>query len=122
MTHLRPDEIDRRVRETFGVEPAAIRRVTDGALAAAEGPPRRTWVLRAIVATVSVLALAAAVAWWPRPPVPAETTEQVVTASFVDGVLVLSFPDGSASISGADRRDERPPDGFGIVLVNGDTR
>lgn len=116
------DDLDRTLRESFAPEPEAVRRVVAGARAAAERHPRGSWAVRAVVATAAVLALAAAVAWWTRPPAPAETTEQVVTASFIDGVLVLTFPDGSASISGADRRDERPPDGFGIVLVNGEIR
>jgi len=34
----------------------------------------------------------------------------------------LTWPDGSTSILGADRSGERPPDGFGIVLIEGGTR
>jgi hypothetical protein len=34
----------------------------------------------------------------------------------------LAWPDGSTSILGADRGDERPPEGIGIVLVEGGSR
>jgi hypothetical protein len=122
MTPQRPDDIDRRVRETYGVEPAAIRRVVDAARAAADGRPRRTWALRTAAAVVGVAALAVAVAWWPRPPAVQAPAESVVSGSLTGGVLVLTWPDGSMSILGADRSDERPPDGIGIVLVEGGSR
>jgi ferric-dicitrate binding protein FerR (iron transport regulator) len=117
-----PDEIDRRVRESFGVEPAAIRRVVDAARAAPDGRPRRTWALRTAVAAVGVAALALAVAWWPQAQVVPAPAESVVSGSLADGMLVLTWPDGSTSILGGDRGDERPPDGVGIVLVEGGSR
>jgi ferric-dicitrate binding protein FerR (iron transport regulator) len=122
MAPQQPDEIDRRIRQTYGVEPAAIRRVVDAALATPNGRPRRTWALRTAVAAVGVLALAAAVAWWPRQPVVPLPPESVVSGSLADGMLVLTWPDGSTSILGGDRGDERPPDGFGIVLIEGGSR
>ena len=122
MTQQQPDEIDRRIRESYGVEPAAVRRIVDGAQAAAAGRPRRTSALRTAAAVVGVAALAVAVAWWPRQPVLQAPAEATVSGSLTDGVLVLTWPDGSTSILGADRSGERPPDGFGIVLIEGGTR
>ena len=117
-----PDDIDRKVRESFDVEPATVKRIVAGAQGAAAVPRQRTWALRAVGATAGVMALAAAVAWWPRPPVVPAPVDSVVSGSLADGVLVLTWPDGSASILGADRSGERPPDGFGIVLVEGGSR
>ncbi len=122
MAPQQPDEIDRRIRESFGVEPEAVRRVVAGAQTAAAEQARRTWPLRAVVATAGVLALTAAVAWWPYRPALQAPAESVVRGSLTDGVLVLTWPDGSTSILGADRSGERPPDGVGIVLVEGGNR
>ena len=122
MAPQRPDEIDRRIRESYGIEPAAIRRVVDGAQAAAAVRPPRNWVLRTAAAAVGVAALAVAMAWWPRAPAVQAPAEAMVSGSLADGVLVLTWPDGSTSILGGDRGDERPPDGVGIVLVEGGSR
>ena len=125
MAPQQPDETDRRLREGFGVEPEAVRRIVAGAQTAAAEQARRTWPLRAVAATAGVLALAAVVAWWPasRPPAtPGAPDAASITGSLTDGVLVLTWPDGSASILGADRGAERPPDGSGIVLVEGGDR
>jgi hypothetical protein len=122
MAPQQPDEIDRRIRESYGVEPAAIRRVVDAARAAADGRPPRTWAPRTAAAVVGVAALAVAVAWWPRQPAVPAPVDSVVSGSLTDGVLVLTWLDGSTSILGADRSDERPPDGIGIVLVEGGSR
>ena len=123
MAPREPDELDRRVRESFDVEPAAIRRVVDAARAEAAVRPPRSWVLRtAVTATAGVLALSAAVLWWPRAPITPAPAGSVVSGSFTGGVLVLTWPDGSTSILGGDRGDERPPDGVGIVLVEGGSR
>ncbi len=122
MAPQQPDEIDRRIRESYDVEPAAIRRVVDAARAAPDGRPRRAWALRTAVAAVGVAALAVAVAWWPRAPAVQAPPEAIVSGALNDGVLVLTWPDGSTSILGADRSGERPPDGIGIVLVEGGNR
>jgi hypothetical protein len=45
-----------------------------------------------------------------------------LSGSLTDGLLVISLPDGSVSISDGGTRDSRPPDGYGIVLVEGDPR
>jgi hypothetical protein len=122
MAPRQPDEIDRQVRESFEFEPAAVRRIVAGAQAVAVGPPRRGRPLRTALAAGAVLALAAAVVWWPRPPAAPAPAEVLVSGSLSDGVLVLTWPDGSMSIVGGDRGGERPPDGSGIVLVEGDGR
>jgi hypothetical protein len=123
MTPQQPDELDRRIRESYRIEPAAIRRVVEAARAASDARPRRAWALRvAVAATAGVLALSAAVLWWPRDPITPAPAEAVVLGSLTDGVLVLTWPDGSTSILGPDRSDERPPDGVGIFLVEGGNR
>jgi len=123
MAPLQPDEVDRRIRESYRVEPAAIRRVVESAQGASAIAPRRAWALRtAVAATAGVLALSAAVLWWPRAPIVPAPAESVVSGSLTDGVLVLTWPDGSTSILGPDRGDERPPDGIGIVMVEGGSR
>ena len=122
MAPQQPDETDSRIRESFGLEPEAVQRIVAGAQTAGAEQPRRAWPIRAVLATVGVLALAAAIAWWPasRPPATSGATEVAsITGSLTDGVLVVTWPDGSASILGPDRGAERPPDGFGIVLVEG---
>jgi hypothetical protein len=120
MAPQRPDDIDRQVRESFGLDPAAVRRVVDGAQVAAADRPPHAWAGRMVLTAATVLALVAAVTLWPRPPGVPAPADQVVSGSLIDGVLVLTWPDGSISIAGPDRRLERPPDGFGIVLVDGE--
>jgi hypothetical protein len=44
----------------------------------------------------------------------------LLSGSFAGDILVLSEPDGSVSVSGPGAREDRPPDGFGIVFVEGD--
>jgi hypothetical protein len=125
MAPQQPDDVDRRIRESYGVEPAAIRRVVQAAQAAADARPRRVWALQAALAVVGVAVLAAAVAWWPAsqpPATPGVPEAESITGSLTDGLLVLTWPDGSTSILGADRGDERPPDGVGIVMVEGGSR
>jgi hypothetical protein len=119
MAQPEADEIDRQVRESFGLEPAAVRRIVDGAQAAPADRPPHAWAGRMVLAAATVLVLAAAVAWWPRAQVVQAPADLVVSGSLDGDVLVLTFPDGSTSILGADRGDERPLDGFGIVLVDG---
>ncbi|MEW5981677.1 MAG: hypothetical protein AB1806_04825 [Acidobacteriota bacterium] len=137
---LRAD-VDARIRAAFEPETGAAARVARAALAADAGSPpgtevehlsparRRTglrWV--GVVAAAAVVILAASLALQPWRPVtlPEAATVTVgapsLTGSFTDGVLVLSLPDGSVSITGGEARDERPPDGYGIVLVEGEVR
>lgn len=116
------DDLDRTLRESFVLEPEALRRVVAGARASAGRHPRRRWALRAALASAAVLVPAAAAFWWSGPQVPVEPAAPAMSGVLYDGVLVLTFPDESVSIIGADRGDERPPEGFGIVLVNGEIR
>jgi hypothetical protein len=71
---------------------------------------------------VCVLIAAVSAVWLPGPFRPVPGTPEVVSlsGSFTDGLLVLSLPDGSVSISGEGTRESRPPDGCGIVLVEGE--
>jgi hypothetical protein len=121
MTPQQPDDVDRRVRRSFGLEPAAVRRIVDGAQASADRPPR-AWAGRMTLAVASVLALAAAVTWWPRQPAAPAPADAPLAWSLTGDVLVVAWPDGSTSILGPDRGAERPPDGVGIVLVEGGGR
>jgi hypothetical protein len=121
MARQQPDEIDRKVRESFRLEPTAVTRIVAGAQAVADRPPH-VWAGRVALAAATMLALAAAVAWWPRPPVVPAPSDAPLSWSLAGDVLVVAWPDGSASILGPDRDAERPPDGFGIVLVEGGGR
>jgi hypothetical protein len=118
--------IDRRVREAFEPDALSVARVTAGSVSAAPAHDRgRRQALRLawVGGTVLAAALGTAVYWraasGPRAePVPAD----LITGSFAGDVLVLSEPDGSVSLSGPGTREDRPPEGFGIVLVEGDLK
>ncbi len=113
-----PPDADRRVRDAFAVKPDAVARVAAAALRAERPRARRYWA-PGLIATGAVALLGAALALWPpRHPVPAPDVE-TVSGSLTDGVLVVPLPDGSVSISGGASRDDRPPDGCGIVFVEG---
>jgi hypothetical protein len=74
---------------------------------------------------VAILAVAIATSvYWRGGTVvqPEPSADLVLSGSFTDDVLILSAPDGSVSLSGPGTRDDRPPDGSGIVLVEGDFR
>jgi hypothetical protein len=85
---------------------------------------RRRWA--AVAAGAAVLLVASALALWPghqRPEPAAEAPgPPALTGVLIDGALVVSLPDGSTSISWGGARDDRPPDGSGIVLVEGAIR
>ena len=59
---------------------------------------------------------------WPARPAPGSLEVMSLSGSLTDGLLVLSLPDGSVSISDEGARENRPPDGYGIVLVEGESR
>jgi hypothetical protein len=42
--------------------------------------------------------------------------------SFVDGVLIVPIPDDVIVVAQPERRENRPRDGSGIVVVEGDAR
>lgn len=122
MTHDPLREVDRRLRETFEPDAVAVARVVAGA-ASAGSARRRRRLLRLAWAAAALFAVGGTAAFWhsrsvrrPEPP------ELVLSGSFTDDVLVLSAPDGSLSLSGPGARDDRPPDGYGIVLVEGDLK
>lgn len=134
-------DVDARIRTAFEPHPGAAARVTRAALAAevshppatagAPGSPaRRRQALRwlGVAATAAVVILAASLALRPSRTVTssdhAADTDGApsLTGSFADGLLVVSLPDGSVSILGGEPREDRPPDGYGIVLVEGEFR
>ena len=125
-------DLDRQLRDAFAPEPAAVVRVADRAL---EEAPRGRLSRRAIAGigvAVAIVLLAGAVAVRMSKPADTESTPAVealdtpsgpdLSAFFTDGVLVVPVSDTDIVIVGAGERGERPPDGFGIVLVEGELR
>jgi hypothetical protein len=51
---------------------------------------------------------------------PANVTE--LTGSFVDGVLIVPIPGDVIVIAGPGQRDDRLPEGSGVVVLEGDAR
>ena len=137
MTTEPNEHVDQTLRDAFAVDERVAERVSDQALAALAGHRRRAPRLAAL-ALAAVTLCSLVVAWLSRPPVrsaprlrevsagqvvttaPADVTE--LTGSLVDGVLVVSIPGDGVVITGPDRRDDRPPAGSGMVLVEGDAR
>jgi ferric-dicitrate binding protein FerR (iron transport regulator) len=108
---------DERIRRAFDPDPVAASRVVRDAL---DHAPRALPARRlAFAAGAGLLCVAAVLALWMSPGPP---EIESLNASLVDGVVVLPLPDGSASITSAEARDDRPPDGYGIVLVEGELR
>ena len=117
----RPD-VDRRLRGAFGDDPAAVARIVEGALARSTPAPNRGWLR--LVAGAAAVCIAAALVFWPSPPAtePKPPPTLSLSGSFTDGLLAVSLPDGSTSITSAGAREDRPPDGYGIVLVEGEIK
>ena len=117
----RPD-VDRRLRGALGDDPAAAARIVEGALAPSTPAPNRRWLR--LVAGAAAVCIAAALALWPSPPAtePKPPPELSLSGSFTDGLLAVSLPDGSMSITSSGAREDRPPDGYGIVLVEGEIK
>ncbi|OFW09559.1 MAG: hypothetical protein A3H96_19000 [Acidobacteria bacterium RIFCSPLOWO2_02_FULL_67_36] len=121
------EHVDRTLRDAFAVGDDVARRVSDHALAAPPHRPRRA-PLVASLALAAVTLCAGLVAWLSRPPVrpshvttaPANVTE--LTGSFVDGVLIVPIPGDVIVIAGPGQPDDRPPEGSGVVLLEGDAR
>jgi len=138
MTGPEPPDIDRRLREAFDDDPTTAARVTRAALAddrsaggfsrgpvtAAAPRARRRWP--AVAAGAAVVLIASALAFWPARPLPDPHAEPpappMLSGSIIDGALIIALPDGSTSISWGAARDDRPPDGSGIVFVEGAIR
>jgi hypothetical protein len=123
--HGERDAVDERLRAIFPLEDAGAQALASRALNA-RLRPRRTWRWPPALATVVLGAVLAA--WLSRPTmlspatVPARTADVLeLSASFVDGVLVVRIPGDGAVIVSPEPRD-RPRDGSGIVVVEGDVR
>jgi hypothetical protein len=116
-----PPEIDRRIRDVFTARPETASRIVAGAMAHGVPVRRRRWV-PGLVATTAVVVIATTLALWPSRSVPTLPEPTILSGSFTDGVLVVSLPDGSVSISGDASREDRPPDGCGIVVLEGGVR
>ena len=122
--------LDRRLREAFGPDPAALNRVSAGVDARARrGSPRPAAALPARVAalclTGGVVVAALMLLVEPQVPSPAAEPEPAtvsLSGSFTDGLLVVSLPDGSVAITGGEARRDRPQEGCGLVLVQGEPR
>jgi len=125
-------DLDQQLRDAFAPEPAAVARVADQALREApRGRPRRRAIIWIAVSPAIVL-LAAAIAIRistpadTKPAAPLETLDTpsgpALSAFFTGGALVVPVSDTDIVIIGAGERGERPPDGFGIVLVEGELR
>jgi hypothetical protein len=127
MTTEPNEHVDQTLRDAFAVDDNVARRVSDHALVALPRHRRRASVV-ASLALASVTLCAGLVAWLSRPPVgpsrvttaPANVTE--LTGSFVDGVLIVPIPGDVIVIAGPGPRDDRPPEGSGVVLLEGDVR
>ena len=119
--------VDQALRDAFAVDEDVAGRVSDRALAAPPGRRRRA-TLVASLALVAVTVCAVVATWLSRAPVrsspvttaPVNVTE--ITGSLVDGVLIVSIPGDGIVIAGPGQRDHRPPEGSGIVLLEGDAR
>jgi len=126
----RPD-LDRRLREAFAPDPAAVTRVSAGVDARSRrgsSGPRAASLARvaslcvtggAVLAVILPLRVGSRVTPPVAQPEPATVS---LSGSFADGLLAVSLPDGSVAISGGEARRGRPDDGYGIVLVEGELR
>ncbi len=121
------DDVDRRLRDAFAVDGDSARRVSDRALAVRPRHRRRA-ALVASLALAAVMLSAGLVAWLSRPPVrpPLAATGLVgvaeLTGSVVNDVLIVPIPGDVVVIAGPDQQDDRPPQGSGVVLLEGDAR
>jgi hypothetical protein len=127
MTTEPNDQVDQTLRDAFAVDDDVAGRVSARAL----GPPlhhRRRVALVASLALSAVTLCAGVAAWLSYPPIrpslgtegPKDVTE--LTGSLVDGVLIVPIPGDVIVIAGPGQRDDRPPEGSGVVLLEGDAR
>jgi peptidoglycan/LPS O-acetylase OafA/YrhL len=112
--------LDDRLRKAFEADHRAVSRVAREALTAhAPARRRRRW----FAAVSAAACLAAALVFWPSRPLPhVEPATAVLVGSVTDGLLVVPLPDGSVAITGGEARQDRPDEGYGLVLVEGDLR
>jgi hypothetical protein len=122
---LSDDEVlaSRVSRSALTVDDAGDGRLDRRSAAAKARGARRRW---AAVATAAVLLVASALVLWPARPLPEPAAEPsappMLSGVITDGALVVSMPDGSTSIAWGGARSDRLPDGYGMVLVEGDSR
>lgn len=110
--------LDDRLRDAFEADPRATSRVAREALTA-HATARRPGRLAA-VSVAAIVCLAAVVVFWPSRPVRhVEPATAVLVGSVTDGLLVVALPDGSTAITGGVARQDRPKEGYGLVLVEG---
>ena len=117
--------LDQRLRDAFDPDPRAGARVAARALAERAARRRRGWlrVAAAVCPAAALVVLAVALVRWPSAPASdVEAAPVSLSGSFTDGLLIVPLPDGSVSITGGDARLDRPQDGYGIVLVEGELR
>jgi len=131
---IEPNEhVDERLRATFAVDDGVATRLANRTLVGPRrGRTRRwaglgSWRLRASLALVAVALCAGLAVWLARPtvgPLPAapETGVTRLAGSFVEGVLIVPIPDEVIVIAQPERREDRPREGSGIVVVEGDVR
>jgi hypothetical protein len=125
----RPD-VDQRLRDAFAPDAAAVRRVAASAGTRARPAPQgRFSVLATRAAALCVTGGAAVVLvmivlqrQMPPPVAAPEPAPVSISGSFTNGLLVVPLPDGSISITDGKARDNRPLDGYGLVLVQGELR
>jgi len=123
------DPMDARLREAFAVDHTAAAQIARRALVPRHERGRP--VMRRVLLALAALNACAVVAVWLSRPAPVPRTPAItgaekevveLTGSLVDGVLIVPIPDGTIVIDGPGRRDDRPSDGYGIVLVEGEVR
>jgi hypothetical protein len=127
MTTEPNERVDQTLRDAFAVGDDVAERVSEHVLEARSHHRRRAGLV-ASFALASVTLCAGVVAWLSYPPirpslvtnVPKDVTE--LTGSFLDGVLIVPIPGDVIVIAGPDQRDDRPPEGSGVVVLEGDAR
>ena len=123
-------DIDRRIRDAFACDPAAVRRVAVGADARSRrnANGRRMTVAARVAALCVAPGAVLAIIMLLRPvqiPPPGtgpEPARVALPGTVTEGLLVVPLPDGSVAISGGEARPGRPDDGYGIVIVEGELR
>ena len=120
-------DIDRRIRDAFACDPAAVRRVAVGADARSRrhsAGRRLAFASRLAALCVTGGAVLAIVMLllpvrMPPPGTGPEPARVALSGTVTDGLLVVPLPDGSVAIAGGEPRRDWPREGYGIVLVEG---
>ena len=122
--------IDRRICDAFACDPAAVRRVVAGADARSRrnaGGRRMAFAARVAALCIAPGAVLAIImillpVRMPPPGTGPEPARAALSGTFAEGLLVVPLPDGSTAISGGEARQDRPEEGYGIILVEGELR